>query len=255
MRFGLIKDTLPQALEQTGTKVCYLYSAHVLQPATLFILSNYIPFDEAALDLGIATRNWARPTAGGIYTFDVAIPATYSIVSESGNTAGILDGAPYAGPVPLAAGRRLFRRTAGAGRAAIFLERALALGFHPLFERLGKVHQNRAVREKNRPFRMTGLRRTLNRGEADASMPSKSRAAGGWADRYLPPAGFERAAFLVLAALVSPAPVHAGVPVWSLTREQPRRAVPTRREAAAQPRKSRWLVKNIFADPPLWRRR
>jgi hypothetical protein len=133
MRLGLIKDTLPEALEKTETKVCYLFSAHVLHETTLFILSNYIPFDQEALDLGVAGKELA-PSADSSYAFDVAIPATYAVVSESGTTAGALDGAPYLGPVRLAAGHHLFHRTSGGGRAAIFLDRALADGFHPLFD-------------------------------------------------------------------------------------------------------------------------
>jgi hypothetical protein len=133
MRLGLIKDTLPESLAQKGTTLCYLYSAHILPSTTLFILSNYIPFDKEAMDLGVAGKELV-PSAGGTYRFDVAIPATYAVVSESGDTAGVLDGAPYSGPVRLAAGSHEFVRTTGAGRAAIFLDRALAEGFHPLFD-------------------------------------------------------------------------------------------------------------------------
>jgi hypothetical protein len=134
MRMGLIKDTLPQALEKTETKVCYLYSAHIIPETNRFILTNYIPFDTEALDLGVAGKELPKPAADGTYAFDVAIPTTYAVVSESGTTAGTLDGAPYAGPVRIEAGHHLFHRTAGRGRVAIFLDRALAEGFHPLFD-------------------------------------------------------------------------------------------------------------------------
>ena len=134
MHLGLIKDTLPQALEKTETKVCYLFSAHVLPDTTLFIMSNYIPFDQGALDLAVAGKELGTPADDGTYSFDVAIPQTYAVVSESGVTAGTLDGAPYLGAVRLAAGRHVFHRTSGGGRVAIFLDRALAEGFHPLFD-------------------------------------------------------------------------------------------------------------------------
>jgi hypothetical protein len=39
-------------------------------------------------------------------------------------------------------------------------------------------------------------------GEGDGTVPGKATAAGGWIDRYLPARGFERVAFLVLAAMV-----------------------------------------------------
>jgi hypothetical protein len=134
MRRHFIQDRLPQALENTGTKMCYLYAAHILPATTHFILSNYIPFDPASPSLGVAGKELGSPSADGTYAFDVAIPATYAVVSESGATAGELDGAPYLGPVPLNPGHHLFRRTSGGGRAAIFLDRAQAQGFTPLFD-------------------------------------------------------------------------------------------------------------------------
>jgi hypothetical protein len=134
MRLGLIKDTLPQSLEKRDAKLCYLFAAHVLPATNLFILSNYLPFDPAALDVGVAGKELGPPAADGTYSFDVAIPATYAVVSESGATTGALDGAPYLAPVRLAAGRHQFHRTSGQGRAAIILDRALAQGFHPLFD-------------------------------------------------------------------------------------------------------------------------
>jgi hypothetical protein len=134
MRLGLMKDNLPGALEQTDTKMCYLFSAHILPETTLFILSNYIPFDQGALDLGVAGKELGSPSADGTYSFDVAIPQTYAVVSESGATGGTLDGVPYLAPVRLERGRHLFHRTSGAGRAAIILDRAAAEGFHPLFD-------------------------------------------------------------------------------------------------------------------------
>jgi hypothetical protein len=134
IHLGLIQDRLPEALARTGTQVCYLYAAHILPATSAFILANYMPFDRAALDLGVAGKELGPPSADGTYSFDVAIPVTYAIVSESGTTSGTLDGAPYQGPVPLQPGRHTFRRTAGTGRAAIFLGRARAAGFEPLFD-------------------------------------------------------------------------------------------------------------------------
>jgi len=139
MRLGVIQDPLPAHLAQTETTVCYLYSAHVLPAATIFIVSNYMPFDRSALDLGVAGKELDASSGDGTYSFNVAIPATYAVVSESGVTAGELDGAPYHGPVHLASGHHLLRRTSGSGRVAIFLDRALAAGFHPLFDASEKI--------------------------------------------------------------------------------------------------------------------
>jgi hypothetical protein len=148
IRLGLIKDDLPERLASTGTRVCYLNAAHILPETSLFIVSNYISFDPDAIDLGVAGKELPAPAADGTYPFDVAIPATYAIVSESGVTAGTLDGAPYTGPAALAAGHHLFRRTAGTLRAALFLDRALAAGFHPLFDASEKFIAQERGRDK-----------------------------------------------------------------------------------------------------------
>ncbi len=134
MRDGLIKDDLPAALKAKDTKLCYLFCARVLPVATRFILTNYMPFDPKALDLGAAGQELDTQNGAGVYAFDVAIPAQYAVVSENGTTGGILDGAPYTAPVQLAAGHHIFTRTSGQGRVAILLESAVAAGFHPLFD-------------------------------------------------------------------------------------------------------------------------
>ena len=61
------------------------------------------------------------------------------MVSESGATAGELDGKPYSGPVYLAAGHHEFRRTDGQGRIGIILADAVAKGFRPLFQALDRI--------------------------------------------------------------------------------------------------------------------
>jgi len=139
VRLGLIKDDLVAKLEKTETPMCYLFSAHVLTDATRFIFANYMPFDPAALDLAVAGKELGAPSPDGTYSFDVAISQTYAVVSETGVTAGTLDGLPYTGPVRLAAGHHLFHRTAGGGRAAILLARAVAEGFQPQYDASEKL--------------------------------------------------------------------------------------------------------------------
>ena len=148
MRLGLIPNNLLEALEQTGTRICYLNAAHILPATSLFIVSNYMPFDPNALDVGTAGKELGAPSKDGTYSFDVAIPATYALVSEFGATTGTLDGAPYTGPVRLERGHHLFYRLSGAGRAAILLDRALAAGFHPLFDASEKFIKQERSRGK-----------------------------------------------------------------------------------------------------------
>jgi hypothetical protein len=131
---GLIQEDVPASLIRTGTKLCYLYTKHADARASIFIVSNYMPFDRDSLDLGAAGKEMTPAGAEGMYSVDVSIPATYAIVSEAGGTQGTLDGGPYVGPVALAPGRHWFHRTSGSGRTAIFLADAVAAGYRPLFE-------------------------------------------------------------------------------------------------------------------------
>jgi hypothetical protein len=131
---GSIRENVPTDLVKTETGVCYLYAQRFNIPASLFIMMNYLPFDPSALSVGAAGKELGDPAPDGTFNFDVTIPQTYGILSELGATAGVLDGVPYKGPVRLAAGHHVFHRTSGRGRAAIFLDRALAAGFLPLFD-------------------------------------------------------------------------------------------------------------------------
>src|SRR5271170_3451252 len=75
-----------------------------------------------------------RGPTEGTYTFDVVIPQTYAVLTETGQLAGQLDGRPYTGAVWLKEGRHEFQRTAGGGRLAIFLNDAHVKGYSPLFD-------------------------------------------------------------------------------------------------------------------------
>ena len=131
---GSITEDLPARLEETGTKICYFNSARRAWPeVSKFIASNYIPFDPRAGDLGVAGKVISGLQLTSSFQFQVSIPAIYSVVSESGETSGTLDGEPYSGPRALMAGQHQFSRTAGKGRAAIILSDAVKRGFHPLF--------------------------------------------------------------------------------------------------------------------------
>jgi hypothetical protein len=144
MRDGLIPDHLQQELVNTDTTISYLFAAHVSQNATMFIMTNYIPFDPQAIDLAVAGKQLGNPGPNQTYNFIVSIPATYAVVSETGTTSGLLDGKPYNNALLLKAGQHTFQRTAGTGRAAIFLNRALENGYKPLFD----VSENFLKKEK-----------------------------------------------------------------------------------------------------------
>jgi len=139
IRMGLIHDSIPQRLTKTATRICYFHCAHAGSVAAQFIVANYMPFDPEALDIGVLGKEIGSGAQRGTFTFDVAIPETYAVVTETGQLVGELDGKPYTGPVKLGPGRHEFRRTAGTGRAAIFLNDALIKKFSPLFNAAEKT--------------------------------------------------------------------------------------------------------------------
>jgi hypothetical protein len=139
VRLGLIKDDIPECLIKTGTKVCSLICGRAGSRDEQFILGNYMPFDERTRFVGALGKVIGRDQQGGTYTFDVAIPQLYAVVTNAGQLEGELDGKGYAGAVWMAAGRHVFQRTAGTGRVAIFLSEAYNKGFLPLFDEDDKV--------------------------------------------------------------------------------------------------------------------
>ena len=134
VRKGMIHDNIPQRMIEKGVKLCSMQCGRTGTRASEFIAANYMPFDTQTRDMGVLGKIIGRDAAGGDYHFDVAIPQTYAVVTESGSIAGTLDGKPYTGPLWLAAGRHEFARAGGGGRVAIFLNDAREKGFSPLFE-------------------------------------------------------------------------------------------------------------------------
>ena len=134
-RLGMIHDSIPQRMTETGTKLCSLICGRSGSIAEQFILANYLPFDPQTRDMGVLGKVIGKGPETASFKFDVIIPQTYAVLTETGQLAGELDGKPYTGPVWLSPGSHEFRRTAGAGRVAIFLNDACIKGFRPLFDR------------------------------------------------------------------------------------------------------------------------
>jgi hypothetical protein len=134
VRLGLIHDNIPQRMTETGTKLCSMQIGRPGSLAAQFIVNNYVPFDPNTRDMGVLGKVIGKGSQGGTFSFDVVIPQSYAVVTETGRLAGELDRKPYTEPVWLAPGRHEFRRTGGSGRAAIFLADAHDKGFSPLFD-------------------------------------------------------------------------------------------------------------------------
>ena len=133
IKMGWIRDDIPQQLVANDTRVCQLCPTRAGTASAKFIVGNYMPFDPQQIDIGVAGKIIGAPKPGEACLFQVAIGASYVLLSESGDTAGKIDGADYSGPVQLNPGPHRFERTSGSDRLAIFLSRAAAKGDRPLF--------------------------------------------------------------------------------------------------------------------------
>jgi hypothetical protein len=134
VRMGLIRDNIPQRMIEKGTKLCSMICGRSGSVLEHFIATNYLPFDPQTRDMGVLGKVIGNTPEGGTFSFDVPIPQSFTIVTETGQLAGELDGRPYSGPVWLSQGRHEFQRTGGGGQVAIFLADAYTKGFRPLFD-------------------------------------------------------------------------------------------------------------------------
>jgi 4-amino-4-deoxy-L-arabinose transferase-like glycosyltransferase len=118
---GLLRDTIPEDVVRTCTHVAQADGAFWPPRGRAFLLANF-------LDMGRlrAAGQWIQPDG----TFTIAVPGEYVIVRESGEAAGMLDGAPYSGAQNLAPGMHHF---AGATdeRFAILWAPAFQRGYSP----------------------------------------------------------------------------------------------------------------------------
>jgi hypothetical protein len=74
-----------------------------------------------------ASGQWVAPDG----SFSIAIPGEYAILRKDGQAAGILDGTPYLGARPLAAGVHRFIGARAGERLACLWAPAFARGFSP----------------------------------------------------------------------------------------------------------------------------
>jgi len=150
VRLGLIHDNIPQRMTETGTKLCSMQIGRPGSLAARFIVDNYVPFDSNTRDMGVLGKVIGKEAQGGTSSFDVVIPQSYAVVTETGQLAGELDGKPYTEPAWLSPGRHVFRRTAGSGRVAIFLADAHNKGFSPLFDAAETITREQGTLPKGR---------------------------------------------------------------------------------------------------------
>ncbi len=133
---GLIPEHIQEDL--VASRTCVAAGRMSLFPARTraFLKENFLPVGH----LLIAGRFLDVQGTEKIHEgeFNIAIPARYALVSESGEIEGLLDGRPYDGPRELAPGRHSFRLTCRGPRAAVIWAKAAERGFLP-FE-AGEAH-------------------------------------------------------------------------------------------------------------------
>lgn len=132
MRRGLLRDDIPERLVANATTVA-VPDQHLFPPRTrAFLNANFVP--AGALRVAGLWLDPAQAGADGAIHFQVAIPASYGVVSQAGPARGTLDGTPCSGSRTLAPGDHVFVPAPGAapaGRLAVVWARALGLGFSP----------------------------------------------------------------------------------------------------------------------------
>jgi hypothetical protein len=128
---GLLVDDLPERLIETRTALVRIPHVGMTERALAFVYANYVSVGFVSV-LGKALST----SRNGAVTFDVTIPARYSVVSRSGSVEALLDGRPLVGGRWLEAGRhelQLVDPNAGPDLILVWT-RALERGCPPSFD-------------------------------------------------------------------------------------------------------------------------
>jgi hypothetical protein len=128
---GELRDDVAERLIATHTHVSVVDNSRFPAAARRFLLENYVPVGR----LRVAGKLLgAAPDSS--YTFDVAVPGRYTILSPEGPVAGTLDGAPLDGARTLGRGHHVFRAAKPAALLALVWANAAEQGFSPFHPEL-----------------------------------------------------------------------------------------------------------------------
>ncbi len=125
---GLNKDEIVDRLIETRTPV--LSSRRMTANAHEFIKANYILVAWRLKVLGQVIRLRDQKLSVPC-SFDITIPARYSLVTPTGTPTGTLDGEPFTGPRELAAGHHDFKLTGNPESVVLVWANALERGYSP----------------------------------------------------------------------------------------------------------------------------
>jgi hypothetical protein len=125
---GLNKDDIVDRLIETRTPV--LSSRRMTARAHEFIRANYIVVAWRLKALGQLIRGRDQKLSVPC-SFEITIPARYTLVTPSGTPTGELDGTPFTGPRELAVGHHEFKLSGEPESVALVWANAIDRGFSP----------------------------------------------------------------------------------------------------------------------------
>ena len=129
LALGLLPERFQEDMIATGTCVAAWRIGRFPDRTLKFLQENFLLVGHARVAGRIlrATASPGDPSG----SFDIAIPATYALVSDGGAVSGWLDDQPYLGPRRLDPGRHTFKVSFRGSRLAVIWAQAVERGFSP----------------------------------------------------------------------------------------------------------------------------
>jgi hypothetical protein len=129
LALGLLPEHFQEDMIATGTCVAAWRIGRFPERTLDFLSQNFLLVGHVRVAGRIlpVTTSTADPSGA----FDIAIPATYALVSDGGAVVGTIDDQLYAGPRRLDAGRHTFKVSFHGSRLAVIWAQAAERGFSP----------------------------------------------------------------------------------------------------------------------------
>jgi hypothetical protein len=134
LALGLLPEHFQEDMIATGTCVAAWRIGRFPDRTLSFLQDNFLLVGHVRVAGRILRPEVSDGDPSG--TFEIAIPATYAIVSDGGAVDGTLDDQPYTAPRRLGAGRHTFKVSFRGSRLAVIWAQAAERGFSP-FESAG----------------------------------------------------------------------------------------------------------------------
>jgi hypothetical protein len=129
LALGLLPEHFQEDMIATGTCVAAWRIGRFPDRTLNFLRENFLLVGHVRVAGRILSANASQGDTPG--SFDIAIPASYALVSDGGAVEGTLDDLPYLGPRRLKAGRHTFKVSFRGSRLAVIWAQAAERGFSP----------------------------------------------------------------------------------------------------------------------------